>query len=153
MSPLDPSGATKPVPLSHRLRALQIELTALESELADPSNPLLHKEREEENVDAGELIRGLVDVRSRLDKIRKGKEGRARLVGAVLDDSLDSKVLDKEEQNQASYNPTSKTQPTTEMQSLVDLDQRVGELEHLIGSSSMTLDEVCCISVSFLPKF
>ena len=48
---LDPSGIARAVPLSHRLRALQIELTALENKLADPWNPLIQKEREEENVD------------------------------------------------------------------------------------------------------
>ena len=74
---LDPTSGTRPIPLSQRLRALQNELLALENELADPANPLLQKEREEEHVDPGELIRGLVDVRTRLDKIKKGKEGRA----------------------------------------------------------------------------
>src|SRR5258708_4155814 len=73
-----PAQTQKPIPLSQRLRALQTELTALEHELADPSNPLLHKEREE-SVDPGELIKGLVDVRGRLDKIRKDKEGRGKL--------------------------------------------------------------------------
>jgi nuclear migration protein JNM1 len=84
-SPTDSQNILRPVPLSHRLRSLQTELSALEHELADPSNPLIQREREEENVDPGELIRGLVDVRTRLDKIRKVKEGRARLVGAVLE--------------------------------------------------------------------
>jgi len=141
------TGGSRPVSLSQRLRALQHELLSLESELADPANPLIQKEREEEQVDPGELIRGLVDVRSRLDKIKKGKEGRARLVNAVLDDStiakdplpVESKTLLSEQDITAK----------SEMQVIVEVDQRVGELERIVGSSSTTLDEVRIISVYF----
>lgn len=136
--------------LSQRLRALQHELLSLESELADPANPLIQKEREEEHVDPGELIRGLVDVRSRLDKIKKGKEGRARLVNVVLDGDIDSKEVT------IAKDPLPKTllseQDTTarsEMQVMVEVDQRVGELERIVGSSSTTLDEVRSIMVCF----
>ncbi|PPQ89560.1 hypothetical protein CVT25_012232 [Psilocybe cyanescens] len=151
-SPLDPSGISRHIPLSHRLRTLQTELTALESELADPSNPLIHREREEENVDPGELIRGLVDVRSRLDKIKKGKEGRARLVGAVLDDDVpDPKDTEKEIGNQEQQVSNVKVLPKTEMQTMIEMDRRVGELEHIVGSSSMTLDETSPLPSPLLP--
>lgn len=127
------------------MRALQEELSALETELSDPSNPLLHKEREEDNLDPGELIRGLVDVRGRLDKIRKGKEGRGRLVGVVLGDG---DILGKEDDNGKQKAPKGKrnkpddfsTKP--DVRSIVEMDRRVGELEKLIGSSSVALDEV-----------
>ncbi|KAG1865852.1 hypothetical protein DFJ58DRAFT_770518 [Suillus subalutaceus] len=75
-----PSPSRRPLPA--RLRALQAELAALEGEVADPSNPALKAE----GVDAGEMIRGLVDVRRRLEKVRMGREGRGRLVGVVLGD-------------------------------------------------------------------
>ncbi|KAH9485287.1 hypothetical protein JR316_0002194 [Psilocybe cubensis] len=150
---LDPFGISHSLPLSHRLRMLQNELAALETELADPSNPLIHKEREEENIDPGELIRGLVDVRSRLDKIKKGKEGRARLIGAVLDDNiLNGQVTTgKATGNQEQYVSDPKTEPKTDMQTMVEMDHRIGELEHIIGSSGMTLDETSPLPSPLLP--
>ena len=125
------------------MRTLQTELSALESELADPSNPLLQKEREEENVDPGELIRGLVDVRTRLEKIRKGKEGRARLVGAILEEDEHQKgdVAGKAAQ-EVPVSLEVKSPPKSELQNLVELDRRLGELEHVVGSSTTSLDEV-----------
>jgi nuclear migration protein JNM1 len=126
------------------LRSLQTELSALEHELADPSNPLIQREREEENVDPGELIRGLVDMRTRLDKIRKVKEGRARLVGAVLEADFLSKdqgnkKLEAEDKATAIDD---KLSSNSEMQIMVSIDRRVRELETIIGSSTMSLDEV-----------
>ncbi|KDR75397.1 hypothetical protein GALMADRAFT_249448 [Galerina marginata CBS 339.88] len=152
-SPTDPSDITRSIPLSHRLRALQNELSALESELADPSNPLIQKEREEDNVDPGELIRGLVDVRSRLDKIKKGKEGRARLVGAVLDEDASAKETDFNKANEEiqAHSPEVKQPPNSEMQTLVDIDRRVGELENVVGSSTTTLDETSLLPSPLLP--
>jgi len=141
---LDPSGVSRPIPLSQRLRSLQNELSALENELADPSNPLLQREREEQNLDPGELIRGLVDVRTRLDKIKKGKEGRARLVGAIV--GQDSNTVETDDKNGTKDHSTAaavKVQPKSEIQTMVEIDQRVGELEHIVGSSSTILDEVC----------
>jgi nuclear migration protein JNM1 len=125
------------------LRSLQIELSALEHELADPSNPLIQREREEENVDPGELIRGLVDVRTRLDKIRKVKEGRARLVSVVLEgDSLPKDQGNKKLEEDKATNIDDKLNLNSEMQTMVSIDRRVRELETIIGSSNMSLDEV-----------
>jgi len=128
--------------LSYRLRLLQAELSSLETELADPTNPLL--EAEDDTIDAGELIRGLVDVRGRLDKIRKGKEGRGRLVGNITSQQNESTDVGKDSAQPAS--PIVKeplTPAKTEQGNLVQMDQRVGDLEKLIGSSTATLDEVC----------
>jgi nuclear migration protein JNM1 len=152
-SPTSPA-THRPVPLSHRLRALQSELAALETELADPSNPLLAKEREEDNVDPGELIRGLVDVRGRLEKISKGKEGRGRLVNVVLgngeievqeDGKKWSDGVQKEEEGGKSGDGKKDQEKgkAPDVRSVVEMDRRVGELEKLVGSSSTTLDEVC----------
>lgn len=132
---------SRPVPLSHRLHSLQTELAALEAELADPSNPLLQKEREEDNVDAGELFRGLVDVRTRLDRIKKGKEGRARLVNVVLEGEalLSEKLVPKTMEHEARRDADS---TKTESQAIVEVDHRVEVMESIIGSSTATLDEV-----------
>jgi hypothetical protein len=132
------------------LRALQAELSALENELADPSNPLLHKEREEDNVDPGELIRGLVDVRGRIEKIRKGKEGRGKLVGLIVGSS-EADMTMGEESGLTSSSRTKEERKTgrearredpLDVRNIVEMDRRVGELEKLVGSSGAALDEV-----------
>ena len=56
-SPTSPTDSTTGSPFA------SVALSALEHELADPSNPLIQRERDEENVDPGELIRGLVECK------------------------------------------------------------------------------------------
>ncbi|KAG6857283.1 hypothetical protein H0H87_007117 [Tephrocybe sp. NHM501043] len=149
-SPTDtsPPPTTRSLPLSARLRSLQTELLALESELADPSNPQLAKEREVDNVDPGELIRGLVDVRGRLDKIRKEKEGRAKLVGTIIgDDGEVREVEGKETTEKAEKEAPSKP----EARSIAEMDRRVGDLENLVGSSRASLDESTPLPPPLLP--
>ncbi|KAF5321184.1 hypothetical protein D9619_001394 [Psilocybe cf. subviscida] len=154
ISPVDGTDAPRSVPLSHRLRALQIELLSLENELADPANPLLQKEREAENVDAGELIRGLVDVRSRLDKIKKGKEGRAKLLEQVLEtDSVHAHDAPSKSSEKATpILGDAKVTPKSEVETMVDLDRRVRELESLVGSSGTALDEASTLPPPLLPS-
>jgi len=91
-------------------------------------------------VDPGELIRGLVDVRTRLDRIKKGKEGRAKLV-AVLESGVTLKI-GKVEETAAVVELEEAVPHKSEMQTMVDIDRRMGELENLVGSSSTSLDEV-----------
>lgn len=126
------------------MRALQSELASLEVELADPSNPLLAREREVDNVDPGELIRGLVDVRGRLEKISKGKEGRGRLVSAVMGDG-DATSIDKNGASEEAEADKAEAVNinATDARSVIEMDRRVGELEKLVGSSNTALDEVC----------
>ena len=143
-SPNEAATGSRPVSLSQRLKALQNELLSLENELSDPANPLIQKEREEEQLDPGELIRGLVDVRTRLDKIKKGKEGRARLVNVVLDGDFASKETVTTKSKVLTSD--SDTPAKSEMQVMIQIDQRVGELERTVGSSSTALDEVCIFS-------
>jgi nuclear migration protein JNM1 len=141
-SPNDAASGSRSVSLSQRLRTLQHELVSLESELADPANPLIQKEREEEHLDPGELIRGLVDVRTRLDKIKKGKEGRARLVNVVLDGDIIPKEMSATKDPPMESKILLDTAAKSEIQVMVEIDQRVGELERIVGSSSTALDEV-----------
>ncbi|KDQ57732.1 hypothetical protein JAAARDRAFT_47592 [Jaapia argillacea MUCL 33604] len=160
-SPSSPShpNSNRPLTYRDRLRLLQSELASLETELSDPSNPLLHKEREEDNVDPGELIRGLVDVRGRLDKINKRKEGRGRLVEVVLGEERDDAAGDegegdgqggKEEDGGAKADGKAKKE-VGEVKSIAEMDRRVGELEELIGSASTSLDEASPIPPPLLP--
>lgn len=144
------SDVSRPIPLSRRLQQLNIELTALETEFSDPSNPLLQKEREEDNIDPGELIKDLVVVRSRLDKFRKCHEGRARLIGTVLGDNR-PEPKSKEDQASDSEIEDSNNPEASKMRNLIDIDKRVAELEKLIGSSSATLDETSPLPPPLLP--
>lgn len=129
------------------MRTLQTELSALESELADPSNPLLQKGKEDDAIDPGELIRGLVDVRGRLQKIRKDKQGRGKLVNLVLGerDSHGAHDSSQNNVNRAVHSTVNKVDDKvgkSDARSIVEIDRRVGELEKLLGSASVVLDEV-----------
>lgn len=143
---------TRTLPLPARLRALQAELAALEAELEDPSNPALQaREKDGEGVDPGEMIRGLVDVRRRLDKVRRGREGRGRLVGVVVGEGEDrdgdgggNDGVDDHENVSVNVDRSAGkgAGDVPEARRIVEMDKRVGELEKLVGSVSATLDEV-----------
>ncbi|CAL1707954.1 unnamed protein product [Somion occarium] len=158
-SPTEESGRTSPIlstpalPLSQRLKRLQAELAALETELADPSNPLLHKEREEGRVDPGELIRGMVDVKGRLEKISKVKEGRGKLVSVVLGeaDTLNFEQTEAKDSSREKSPEEKDVKPHTEVRDIAEMDKRVGELEKLIGSSGTALDELSPLPPPILP--
>ncbi|KAG2364400.1 Dynamitin-domain-containing protein [Suillus spraguei] len=141
-----PSPSRRPLPT--RLRALQAELAALEGEVSDPSNPALKAE----GVDAGEMIRGLVDVRRRLEKVRMGREGRGRLVGVVLGDGgREDSEGDMEQPSEDVKAKESKVQGIPEVRGVAEMDKRVGELEKLVGSVGATLDESTPITPPLLP--
>ncbi|KAL4245101.1 hypothetical protein ABKN59_009685 [Abortiporus biennis] len=147
-----PTLSTPALPLSQRLKKLQAELSQLETELADPSNPLLTKEKEES---VGELIRGVVDVKGRIDKISKVKEGRGKLVSAVLGEDNGPKfVLEAEGINDKEEKPKveEKSEPKkSDVKEISEMDKRVGELEKIIGSSSAPLDELSPLPPPLLP--
>ncbi|KAG1715736.1 hypothetical protein ID866_1404 [Astraeus odoratus] len=139
---------TRRLSLPARLRALQAELGSLEAELADPSNPALQpREKGGEGIDPGEMIRGLVDVRRRLEKVRNAKEGRGRLVDVVLGpatparDKEDGVGAQDEEEKDVLKDNHAKVD-VQEARNIIEMDKRVGELEKLIGSVNVTLDEV-----------
>jgi len=97
-------------------------------------------------VDPGELIRGLVDVRGRLEKISKGKEGRGRLVSVVMGNG-ETEVKEDEKSKldgaqKENERKKSEKKDVPDVRSVVEMDRRVGELEKLVGSSSTALDEV-----------
>ncbi|KAI0373413.1 hypothetical protein BV20DRAFT_962552 [Pilatotrama ljubarskyi] len=150
------------IPLSQRLRLLQAEVAALENELSDPTNPLLRKEKEAGHADPGELIRGMVDVKRRIEKISKARQGRGKLVSVVLGESdtedahqakpaageTDAKKA--ESAKPAAPSPSAKPK-TPEVRDIAEMDRRVGELEKLVGSSSAPLDELAPLPPPLLP--
>ncbi|KIM69007.1 hypothetical protein SCLCIDRAFT_1208422 [Scleroderma citrinum Foug A] len=157
------SASRSPSPTRHlslpgRLRALQAELVALEAEMADPSNPALQpREKGGETVDPGEMIRGLVDVRKRLEKVRNAKEGRGRLIDVVSsektaftkgDEDLQG-TEDKGARDALSNNSHDKDR--SDLADITEMDKRVGELEKLIGSVNVTLHETTPLTPPLLP--
>lgn len=118
---------------------LNHELASLETELSDPSNPAL-REDNGELADPGVLMKGLLDVRKRLEKVTKPHEGRGKLIEKLINpQSIDKDAVPspgKEETIPIKYSRHDGTD-------IASMDKRVGELELLVGSSSTTLDEVC----------
>jgi len=98
-------------------------------------------------VDPGELIRGLVDVRGRLEKISKRKEGRGRLVNVVLGneevEQREDRKVDEIQKDGEGKKKDHEKGKIPDVRSVIEMDRRVGELEKLVGSSSTALDEVC----------
>jgi nuclear migration protein JNM1 len=134
-----PESPTRgPPPFPYRLQTLQAELSALEADISDPTNPLLVNEQDS-GIDPGELLRGLVDVRGRLEKINGTKTGRGRLVTAVIDGGRPGLP----DAHPTESTPAGKgAERRVDPQDLAELDERVGELESVIGSSTASLDEV-----------
>ncbi|PFH51996.1 hypothetical protein AMATHDRAFT_46595 [Amanita thiersii Skay4041] len=146
-----PPGTTghpnKKTPLSHRLRVLQAEISALENEMADPSNSAL-----EENMDPGELIKGLVDVRGRIDKIRNDKVGRGRLLGAVMGDVVRQEMEIAEDNRPArEQGELNEKDPKSSIKTIVEMDRRISQLEGIVGSANTALDEMTPLPPPLLP--
>ncbi|KAI9068320.1 hypothetical protein FKP32DRAFT_1587720 [Trametes sanguinea] len=155
-----------PVSLSQRLRLLQAEVAALETELSDPTNPLLRKEKEAGHADPGELIRGMVDVKRRIEKISKAREGRGKLVSVVLGESDAEDAAHEMKAGDAAQETGKKSEEgakesssasgpakgkAPEVRDIAEMDRRVGELEKLVGSSSAALDELSPLPPPLLP--
>jgi len=130
---------------------LQYELSSLETELADPANPLLVRDSEQSNIDPGELLKGLVDVKTRLGKFSVGHQGRVRLVQGVLQDPppVDHDTEMVSEKNGADAKEPHKSLETA--RGVAELDRRIGELERLVGSASTSLDESSAMPTPLLP--
>lgn len=138
---------SRPPSLALRLKLLQSEVASLETELADPANPLLARDREQSHVDPGDLLKGLVDVKARLGKFSTGHKGRVRLVQGVLQDPppvvLESEAIYEKNGNEESKETKESHKPLETAKGVAEIDRRVGELEKLVGSASTSLDEVC----------
>lgn len=106
--------------------------------MSDPTNPALHTE-EEGHIEPGDLIRDIVDAKSRLGKITKLKEGRGKLVSVVMQDE-EPVPETTEEKAEPKVNEEAKT--SGDVKDIAEMDKRVGELEKIIGSSNTVLDEV-----------
>ncbi|KAH8828477.1 Dynamitin-domain-containing protein [Flagelloscypha sp. PMI_526] len=139
--PESPTKSKRPVPLAQRLRMLQAELSSLEADCSDPKT----------GVDPGELILGLVDIRGRLEKIKKGREGRGKLVGVLTSDADEGANTVTPMVNGNAKHDDIKAEKPAPVRNLVEMDKRVGELEKLVGSSSTTLDETTPLPTPLLP--
>lgn len=100
-------------------------------------------------------MRGLVDVRGRLEKVKKTREGRGRLVGVVLADKEAEATTAPAPAAEAKKEGQEGKQTEKDAEAkgtLAELDHRLGELEELIGSSSVALDEVCILLFCFFDE-
>lgn len=104
------------------------------------------------NVEPGELIKEVVDVKVRLEKIgklREAKTGREKLVSAVLhgvgerSTSAEAVTGKGEEKEIAETEKKEEGAPMKmEVRDIAEMDRRLGELERAVGASSTTVDEV-----------
>jgi nuclear migration protein JNM1 len=135
---------THPPSLALRLKLLESELSSLETELADPANPLLARDREQSHIDPGDLLKGLVDVKARLAKFSAGHESRVRLVQGVLQDPppLGHAAETTPENNGDRARKEESHKSVETAKDIAEVDRRVGELERLIGSASTSVDDV-----------
>ncbi len=139
-----PSPSSSRRPLRVRLRALQEELAALEAEAADPINAAADDQdlNDETTVDTSDLLKNLVEVRGRLNQLSithlsLGK--REELIDKVV---RVSKVNTEKATPPRSHH-TARTPSISENKVLSEMDTRVSELEKLLGSTNIPLDEVC----------
>lgn len=102
---------------------------------------------QETGIDPGELLRGLFDVRGRLEKINDAKTGRGKLVNAVIDGGRPG-LPDANPTDSTSAGKRAERQVNP--QDLAELDERVGELEAMVGSSTTSLDEVGYVLLSYI---
>ena len=134
-----PPAHAATLPFSARLRFLQQELVTLEAEVAKSN---VHSSEKEKKKDAGQMIDGLKDIKSRLEMIGKtrGKEGRGRLVEAIQ--SSGSRDAGLSHSRGPSLGGRKDEKEREREKEIAELDRRLGELERLVGSSSAALDEV-----------
>ena len=138
-----PEPSTPVQPISQRLRRLKAELAALEAEAGDPANPALANDGEA-HVEPGDLIRDIVDAKSRLDKIAKLKEGRGKIVNVVLQsgEAPKQESVAEAEQDKGDAPVEEDAEKPPAVRDVSEMDKRIGELEKIIGSSNTALDEV-----------
>ncbi|KAI0033135.1 hypothetical protein K488DRAFT_78078 [Vararia minispora EC-137] len=137
------SPSSKPRSLALRLHQLQVELSLLETELADPIN--LYDDRNEGQVDSSELIKGLVEVKSRLEKLNTMRVGRSRLQNMLKDRTGSAPEAASEQPPKPSSGAVGSARKVAE------IDRRLGELEKAVGSSSAALDELIAMPLPLLP--
>ncbi len=77
------------------------------------------------------IMRGLVDVRGRLEKVKKGKEGRGRLVGVLTDgdeglnrESSQARAAAQTAEESSEVGPSAPAKDDDEQVVMVELDRR-----------------------------
>ncbi|EJD52633.1 hypothetical protein AURDEDRAFT_82301 [Auricularia subglabra TFB-10046 SS5] len=144
-SPTSPTEPAHQPPLAQRIQMLRAELAALEAEVSDPSNPQLNSGE----TDAGEMIRDLVGVKGRLEKLSSRKEGRERLIELITMAQASGALAVPPSAGATASD--ARAPSSDEMTLLAEIDKRVGELEKLVGSSSAALDETSQLPPPLLP--
>ncbi|KAG8967056.1 hypothetical protein FRC03_010804 [Tulasnella sp. 419] len=138
-------------PIQARLQALQHELAALESELSDPATAVTTDTGDdgEPAIDPGEMLKGLVEARNRLSSLSRDRE--ILIERAISAGKIHKKQLSTESAKAISPK-TEGQRPPAEVKTLAELDQRVAELEKMIGTSGASLDESSPLPPPLLPQ-
>lgn len=121
---------------------------------------------ENDGTESVELIRDIVDAKSRLEKIGKERESRGRLVNAVMQEEPPrttvnekedkERIVKSSEDDEAGARDNDKTAAksaqdmsataTMSVRDIAEMDKRVGELEKIVGTSTTAIDEVCILT-------
>ncbi|KAH7108111.1 Dynamitin-domain-containing protein [Auriculariales sp. MPI-PUGE-AT-0066] len=137
---------TNQAPLGQRIQQLRAELAELEAEAAQPAST----EAADADTKAGEIIRELVDMRGRLERLNNRK-GRERLIELLTSPS--NGVQTRASTGDDSQVAVAATLPKPDsMSALADVDKRVGQLEKLVGSSSAALDDTSQLPPPLVPQ-
>lgn len=185
-TPLHHLRGTRGLSLAQRLIKLKAELASLENELGESQKEGSPAFDDEEPVDVGaeiaegnkvkksmtphphvepaELIKEVVDVKLRIEKIGKMKDGkveREKLVSAVLQgtgEKVTNGHADEHENEREGSLADERVKEEgvpvkMEVRDVAEMDRRLGEIERAVGSSSTSIDEVCVTSNSGVLTF
>ena len=103
------------------------------------------QEAHEAQTNPAELIRELVDVKARLNKVGTAAvkdSGRSKLVNAVLTDGVGELEVKTEPKEVVVEEKKVEVKEGDMITFTAEIDRRLGALEKAIGSSTTTLDEV-----------
>ena len=131
---------------SQRLQVIKREVEALEQEIHAQDES---QEAHEAQTNPAELIRELVDVKARLNKVGTAAvkdSGRSKLVNAVLTDGVGELEVKTEPKEVVAEEKKVEVKEGDMITFTAEIDRRLGALEKAIGSSTTTLDEVGCLA-------
>lgn len=138
-----PSGSSRKLPAQIRLQRLKAELEQLELDLGQAGGA-------DSSIDPGAMMHGLSELRGRLNNLGTGESKSAshKLLSKVVTPAkssstpADSVAGNGITNGVKSADVSNEATASTGSDILSSLDQRLGELELLIGASNATLDEV-----------
>ncbi|KZT43666.1 hypothetical protein SISSUDRAFT_997393 [Sistotremastrum suecicum HHB10207 ss-3] len=140
------SYSAAPPPFSQRLHSLKHELAALEAE----AQSSLTSSPQDEEPNSAELVRELADMRTRLERVGTSADARKKTPNGATSKASHTESLRAQT---VSVDDTGHERKVKDVQAVSDIDKRLGELEKILGSSALTLDEASPLSPPLLPMY